>query len=165
MFRGDGPDIRGRSNASVIKAAKDFIQATRGSSPFSVEIVNKRCGHAVLLSVTTSAIRKSRWLAEVHRYSALDTVCEDCHEAWVIAFDAGREEVMDCLQSGKCTSLLKAVEYAVDDPDLRVALYRWISRRKECPVALQPGDLAVLERRAARIIPIRGTLRPPHQFT
>ena len=99
MFRGDGPDIRGRSNASVIKAAKAFIQATGGSSPFSVEIVNKRCGHAVLLTITTSAIRN-----------------------------------IDGCPGGK----------AARWPSIRVIF-------------------AVLERRAARVIPIRGVLPSPHR--
>jgi hypothetical protein len=146
MFRGHGPDIRGRSNTSVIQAAKDYIQATGGASSFSIEIVNKRCGHAVLLSVTKSAIRKRRWLADVRRYSDLDTVCGDCYQAGIAAFEAGRRETMDCLRSGKCASLLEAVEYAVDDPDLRVALYQRVSRWRECAVAVEPSDLALLER-------------------
>jgi hypothetical protein len=158
MFRGQGPDIRGRSNSSVIQAAKDYIQATGGDSSFSIEIVNKRCGHAVLLSITKSAIRKRRWLADVRRYSDLDTVCGDCYQAWTVAFEAGRREAMDYLRSGKCASLLEAVQYAVDDPDLRVALYQRVSRWSECPAAVEPKDLALLERRAARIIPIRGPL-------
>jgi hypothetical protein len=65
---------------------------------------------------------------------------------------------MDYLRFGKCASLLEAVEYAIDDPDLRVALYERVSRWRECPVAVEPSDLALLERRAARIIPIRDTL-------
>jgi hypothetical protein len=164
MFCGQGPDIRGRSNASVIQAAKDYVQATRGASSFSVEIVNKRCGHAVLLSITTSAVRKRRWLADVRRYSDLDTVCEDCYQAGIVAFEAGRRETMDYLRSGKCASLLEAVEYAVDDPDLRVALYQRVSRWRDCPVGVVPSDLALLQRRAARIIPIRGTLPPSDQI-
>jgi hypothetical protein len=158
MFRGQGPDIRSGSNTSVIQAAKDYIQATGGASSFSIEIVNKRCGHAVLLSITKSAIRKRRWLADVRRYSDLDTVCEDCYQAGIVAFEVGRREAMDYLCSGKCASLLEAVEYAVDDPELRVALYQRVSRWRQCPVAVVPKDLALLERRAARIIPIRGTL-------
>jgi hypothetical protein len=81
MFFGQGPDIRGRSNASVIQAAKDYVQATGGASSFSVEIVNKRCGHAVLLSITKSAIRKRRWLADVRRYRVVSnqTVSVDAH--------------------------------------------------------------------------------------
>jgi hypothetical protein len=160
MFCGQGPDIRGRSNASVIQAAKDYVQATGGSSSFSVEIVNKRCGHAVLLSITKSAIRKRRWLADVRRYSELDTVCGDCYQARNVAFEAGRRATMDYLRSGRCASLLEAVEYAVDDPDLRLALYQRVSRWRDCPVGVVPSDLALLQRRAARIIPIRGTLPP-----
>jgi hypothetical protein len=155
MFCGQGPDIRGRSNTSVIQAARAYIKATGGASSFSIEIVNERCGHAVLVSITKSAIRKRRWLADVRRYSDLDTICSECYRARIVAVETGRREAMDYLRSGKCTSLLEAVEYAVDDPDLRVALYQRVSRWRGCPVAVEPRDLAFLERRAARIIPIR----------
>jgi hypothetical protein len=45
------------------------------------------------------------------------------HQAGIVALEAGRREAMDYLGSGKCASLLEAIEYAVDEPDLRVALY------------------------------------------
>jgi hypothetical protein len=66
-------------------------------------------------------LRRRQWLADIGRYSDLDTVCGDCYRAAIVAFEAGRRETMDYLRSGKCASLLEAVEYAVDDPDLRVA--------------------------------------------
>jgi hypothetical protein len=88
MFCGQGPDIRGRSNAGVIQAAMDYVQATGGASSFSIEIVNKKCGHAVLLPITKSAIRKGRWLADVRRYSELGAPGRDrCPRGWTARGD------------------------------------------------------------------------------
>lgn len=160
MFRGQRRDIKGKFNARAVEPAMTYSHTSGAASPLKVEIINRICGHAVLIPITKSTIRERRWPADVRKSRDLDTVCANCHRTAKAAFEVGRQETMVYLGSDQCVSLLEAVEYATEDPDLRVALYQRVSQWRGCPMAVDPKHLAFLERRAMRIVPIRGNPSP-----
>jgi hypothetical protein len=102
MFCGQGPDIRGRSNAKVIQAAKDYVQATGGASSFSVEIVIKdavmRCCCRLLNPPSPNGAGWRMYAGTAIWTQFVGTVTKP----GLSAFEAGRRETMDYLRSGRC---------------------------------------------------------------